>query len=220
MNGKRTLILLGGAWHDFVGFAEIIPALLAEEGLASEPTYDPDDLLRLGLAEERRDLVVLYTCYDESGETGEGPGARRPTNEQVRALADWVQGGGALLGIHGATVAGESAPAFGALLGASFVSHPARHDFTVYPVAVPHPITAGIEPFTVRDELYLHEFEASPDVHMVALYGGAAHPLVWSRREGRGRVAYLALGHDREVWDHPAFRRILRQAARWLIGPN
>lgn len=215
MGRKGALILLGGSWHDFAGFAASVSPLLAAAGLTPAPTYDPDDLLRLRGGDW--ELVVLYTCL---GGPGDGAGhtvLAGLADRQVAALTAWVRGGGALLGMHSATVMGESGPGLGALLGGTFVSHPARHAFTVYPMATPHAIIEGIEAFTIDDELYLHRCETGLDVHAVAVEGGVAHPMVWTRREGKGRVAYLAPGHDAATWGHPSFQTLLRQTAGWAI---
>lgn len=216
MSGKRALILLGGTWHDFAGFAGSVSPLLAAEGLAPALTYDPDDLLRLPGGD--CGLVLLYTCLGKAEGNAAGTGLAKLTGAQIQALTAWVRGGGALLGVHSATVMGDSDPALGALLGGTFVSHPARHAFTVYPMATSHAITEGIQAFTIDDELYLHRCETGLDVHAVAIEDGAAHPMVWTRREGDGRVAYLAPGHDAAAWEHPSFRALLRQAAGWVRG--
>ena len=39
--------------------------------------------------------------------------------------------------------------------------------------------------------------------------------MVTVREAGRGRVCYIALGHDGRAQHHPAFQRLVVQAARW-----
>ena len=46
-NRKNVLILLGGLWHDFDGFASSMQVLLAPHGFQVEATYDLDCLLHL-----------------------------------------------------------------------------------------------------------------------------------------------------------------------------
>jgi type 1 glutamine amidotransferase len=79
-----------------------------------------------------------------------------------------------------------------------------------------HPITAGIEAFTVHDEFYIQTHTPDVQVHMVACDRGAAYPMVWSRTEGRGRVAHIAPGHSQEVWDLEPYQRLLLQTIAWL----
>ncbi|HMB23062.1 MAG TPA: hypothetical protein VKP08_09545, partial [Anaerolineales bacterium] len=71
LNGKRILILLGGQWHDFDGFAAAIKPLLEKHGMQVEATYDLDTLLRL--AEDQYDAVLSYTCFTSDEGGGNGP---------------------------------------------------------------------------------------------------------------------------------------------------
>ena len=78
---------------------------------------------------------------------------------------------------------------------------------------------AGASPaLTVSDEFYLQDCDPSLDVHMIALDRGVAHPMVWSRSEGEGRVAYVAMGHGESVWKHSLYQRLVIQALDWLTA--
>lgn len=214
LSGKRVLVLLGGQWHDFDGFASAMRSLLEPRGVQVEATYDLDSLLQL--EENRYDLVLSYTCLtrDEDGTGDTGPD--RLTNAQVDGLAGWVRSGGAFLAAHAATVVGESDPALAALIGGVFVSHPPPFAFTVYPVFGKHPITAGIEAFTVHDEFYIEAYTPDVQVHMIAFDRGVAYPMAWSRNEGRGRVAHIAPGHSAAVWNLEPYQQLLLQTMEWL----
>ncbi|HEX2993349.1 MAG TPA: ThuA domain-containing protein [Anaerolineales bacterium] len=216
LNGKRVLILLGGQWHDFDGFATAIKPLLEKHGMLVEATYDLDTLLRL--AEDQYDAVLSYTCF--TSDEGGGKGSDRLSQAQFGNLAGWVQGGGAFLALHAATVIGESDPALGDLIGGVFVSHPPQFAFTVYPIFGDHPIIAGIEAFTVHDEFYIERQTSDVQVHMVAFDRGVAYPMAWSRVEGRGRIAHIAPGHSQAVWDLEPYQRLLLQALDWIMGKN
>jgi type 1 glutamine amidotransferase len=210
--GEKILMLLGGTWHDFEGFAEAITPVLEEAGHAVDATYDLDALTRI--AAEGYDLVLLNTCIGEMRKD-DGPTAPGLSSDQAESLAGWVADGGGLLAVHAATVAGQTSPALRALVGGVFVEHPPQFSFTVYPLYGEHPITAGIEAFTVHDEFYVQAYDDAVSIHAVALDRGVAHPMVWSRREGRGRVAYVALGHGPEVWGLEPYRRLMLQAVAW-----
>lgn len=214
LSGKRVLLLLGGQWHDFEGFARAMSALLEPEGVQVEATYDLDRLLQLG--ENKYDIVLSYTCFTSDEEGGQGA-SDRLSQAQFGNLAGWVQGGGALLAAHAATVIGESDPALGELIGGIFVSHPPQFAFTVYPMFGEHPITAGIEAFTVHDEFYIERPTPDVQVHMVAFDRGVAYPMAWSRSEGRGRVAHIAPGHSDVVWSLAPYRQLFLQTLAWLV---
>lgn len=215
LGGKRILVLLGGQYHDFEGFGDFARGLLESVGAMPRSTYDVDELSRLD--EGRYDIVLSYTCFTSDEQAGK-IGPDRLTKDQSDALAAWVRSGGGFLAAHAATVIGASDPALGDLIGGVFVSHPPQFAFTLYPVFEEHPITSGIEAFTVHDEFYIETHAPDARIHMVALDRGIACPMVWSRIEGRGRVAHLAPGHSREVWDLPPYRRLLLQSLDWLTA--
>ena len=211
--GKRVLMILGGTWHDFDGFAAALKPVFKRARFRVKATYKLDALTQLDGS--RYDLVLLNTCIGERREDG-GPTAPGFTDRQVESLTRWVRGGGGLLAVHAATVAGQSSPALHALLGGVFVTHPPQFSFTVYPLHKEHPITAGIEAFAIHDEFYVHAYDDTASIHMVALDRGVAHPMVWSKREGRGHVAYIAMGHGPEVWKLAPYRQLLLQSIDWL----
>ncbi|MBN1888468.1 MAG: ThuA domain-containing protein [Thermoflexales bacterium] len=215
MNGQSILLLLGGTYHDFEGFAAAAKTILEADGHTVEASYDLDALTHLD--EGRYGVVLLYTCLTA---VGEGDSAPPPAHSdaQVEALAAWVRAGGGLLAVHAATVASQAKPAFKALVGGVFLNHPPPFAFTAYPLSHEHPITASLEAFSVHDEFYVQAYDASVHIHMIGLDRGVAHPLVWSKSEGEGRVAYVALGHDAKVWMLEPYRRLLRQAVGWLLG--
>jgi type 1 glutamine amidotransferase len=210
----RALILLGGLYHDFDGFAGAMRTLFEGQGWSVEATYDLDVLTRLPATHFR--MLISYTCLSRNKPDQIRVTPDRLTDAQVNGLAGWVQNGGALLAAHCGTVAGESGPALARLLGGSFVSHPAPLNFSLFPVFDGHPITRGVEAFEVHDELYLQQLSGPVDVHMVAVDGGVAYPMVWSRCEGRGRVAHIAPGHFPQVWALAPYQRLILQAAGWL----
>jgi type 1 glutamine amidotransferase len=214
VNGRNIMILLGGTYHDFDGFTSAMQPVLEAAGHSVETTYELDSVTRL--KGSRYDLVLLYTCL---GAAPEGTPVPEVHNDaQVRALTEWVHGGGALLAAHAATVAAKDSPEFRKLLGGVFVEHPPQFSFTVYPVYGQHPTTAGIEAFTVHDEFYMELQEPDVDLHMVALDRGVAYPMVWSRNEGEGRVAHVALGHDEKVWNLEPYQRLMLQTIDWLTA--
>jgi type 1 glutamine amidotransferase len=211
--GNRILMVLGGTWHDFDGFAAAMKPSFKKAKHKVRTTYRFDHLTQLDRG--RYDLVILNTCAGEVRDD-DGPTAPGFTIPQVEALTTWVRGGGALLALHAATVASQSNLALRALLGAVFIEHPPQFSFTVYPLHREHPIIAGIDAFAVHDEFYVHAFDDTITIHMMALDRGVAHPMVWSKREGQGRVAYIAMGHGPEVWGLEPYRRLVLQAIAWL----
>ncbi len=213
-NGKKVLILLGGLWHDFDGFADAMQTLLTPYGFQVEATYDLDSLSHF--EEHHYDVVISYTCFSPHREGYNDISPEKLTTTQIDGLTSWVRSGGAFLAVHSATVMGESDAALGELIGGIFVSHPPPFTFTVYPVFGEHPITMGIESFAVHDEFYMETNAPAVQVHMVAFDRGLAYPMAWSKTEGQGRVAHIAPGHFREVWELKPYQQLLLQTIDWL----
>ncbi len=191
-------------------------SLFEPEGYIVEATYDLETLTRLGQLDYQ--LVLSYTCLAKHRPGQNDSGPEKLTDEQIAGLVQWVRAGGALLAAHCATVIGDSGAELRRLLGGAFVSHPPPFTFTVYPAYSAHPISAGIEAFTVYDEFYIEAHEPSVDVHLLAIHEGVAYPMGWSKEEGQGRVAHIALGHFPEVWNLAPYRQLMRQAANWLLN--
>ncbi len=215
LSGKNILIILGGMYHDFDGFTQAMTPLLQEAGCQVQASYDLDCLLRLETM--GTDIVLSYTSLSLHREEKD-TWLDQMTVPQVQGLHDWVRRGGGLMAAHSATVMGKSDPDLGRLMGGVFVTHPPQFAFTVYPMFGEHPITVGIEAFTVHDEFYMERLADRVDIHMAAFDRGIAYPMVWSKAEGQGRVAHVAMGHDEKVWNLPSYRRLMLQAMDWVVS--
>lgn len=215
-SGKNMLLLLGGIYHDFEGFREVMLPFFQQQGYSVRATYDFDALTEPTLSEVN--VVVLNTCLGGPRKTG--PWAADLNAAQTASLVTWVQGGGALLGLHAASVIGEESQRLRRLLGGYFIEHPPEAEFTVMPLYREHPITQGVEAFTIQDELFINAYESDIEIHMAAQHRRTCHPLVWTRREGTGRVAYIGLGHSAKAWTLPAYRQLVMQALMWLNTPR
>src|SRR5690554_142687 len=100
MQPVRVLLLAGGGWHDFHGFAAAVKEILASYPFKVDFTLDPDRLLRL--EEEEYRLVISYTCFVGPEEKTPVTGANQLNTRQVEALTGWVRKGGAFLAAHAA----------------------------------------------------------------------------------------------------------------------
>ncbi|MDO3411102.1 ThuA domain-containing protein [Saccharibacillus sp. CPCC 101409] len=132
-----------------------------------------------------------------------------------KAFEHYVERGGSLLAVHAGTAGYEEDEPFRRLLGGAFIRHPEACEVTVNPEKQ-HPIAQGVEPFPVHDEHYFMEWEDPvSDLIMTTVSEHGAQPGGWTRTYGRGRVCVLTPGHEPEVWTHPMFLRLLRNALYW-----
>lgn len=132
-----------------------------------------------------------------------------------QAFADYVRAGGGLLVIHSGSAGYADTPILRRLMGGVFVEHPPQCDVTYAPQAG-HTLAASSAPFTVKDEHYFMAFDdAQADVFMTSASEHGTQPAGWTRAEGSGRVCMLTPGHNVEVWLHPSYQAIIRNALRW-----
>ena len=173
--------------------------------LPSTYTEDPADLNAAKLAQF--DALMIYANHTTI------------TPDQEKALLDYVEGGKAFLPIHAASFCFQNSPAYIALVGAQFQKH-GTGEFTAEIVKPDHPVMAGLQPFQVWDETYVHtKHNSDRTVLMERVDDAGREPWTWVRTQGKGRVFYTAYGHDERVWGHPMFHKLILNAIRWAVPP-
>jgi type 1 glutamine amidotransferase len=221
----RILFVLGSPpFHDIRTLPPILEKVLDQVGgfqvTRLEPPKDkkPDDPEHmLKLADVKRsdyDVLVFYTSRYELNEL------------QERALEKFLEDGGGIVGIHGASFSFPKSKVWMRLIGAQFTGHiPKTHPLNIVIVDPKHPITAGVEPFTIIDEEYKHKF-ADVDRHVLGRFRErppssdqkANMDIIWTREVGKGRVFYCALGHDKDAWQNPSWQKLIVQGILWAAG--
>jgi type 1 glutamine amidotransferase len=203
----RALVMCDDHWH---------PASTARAGLGvlqeGEFEFDWIEHATEWSAERMAEYpLVLFTKSDNVSATDERTWV---TEEAQQAFVDYVRQGNGLLAVHSGTVYAE-VPVMRRLLGGAFIRHPKQCPVTVEPQPG-HPLTAGSAPFTLVDEHYMIELDdTEADVFMTTTSEHGTQPAGWTRTEGQGRVCVLTPGHNVEVWQHPSFQALLRNALRW-----
>lgn len=150
--------------------------------------------------------VVLYVHHD----TISLPALER--------LEQFVAGGGGLLAVHSASASFKHEERWFELLGGWFVEHGPIEEFEVRPFRLQGSAFGEIPPFSVRDELYRHEYDPANRVRFYTDVGGEQEPVVWTRSLGSGRVCYCALGHTVRSMRHPQVVQILRRGLAWVYS--
>lgn len=154
----RVLMVLGSPkFHDIRAFGPLVEKVLDKVGgfkvsrlepPADKPPNDPAHMAKLAnIKRADYDVIVFYTTGYKLNET------------QERALEKFVEDGGGLIALHGASASFGNSQVWFRLVGARFTGHIAGlHKLPVVLTDVKHPITAGVEPFTIVDEEYNHAF--------------------------------------------------------------
>jgi type 1 glutamine amidotransferase len=181
-----------------------------ENGFTVEATEDPSVFTGPGLAKY---AVVIF--LSTSGDILD--------DNQQAAFQEYIEKGGGLAAVH-AAVHGDVAtegnwPWYGEALCASFTNHSAVVQATILAEDRRNPSMVAVPARWVRtDEWY--NFLASPrkQARILATLDetsysggtmGADHPVVWCKRQGRGRVWYTALGHTEASFSEPLFLKHL-----------
>ena len=202
----QWLVLVGGEYHDYeAGGAALASVLTRALGARAVVTDD----VRAMNKERLRACggVLLY---------GQG---NRLNAAQTRALDHAVRNDGkALVAVHSGCVF-ERNPTLFELLGVRFTGHPPMGEFPVRITDREVWLTQRLFDFRITDELYRVETAREGSRVLAAFaYQGRTYPAAFCREAGRGKVFYLALGHDQRAWGHATFRKLLGRGARWAAG--
>lgn len=232
---SRHLLLTGGPGHDFHANAERILPLFTEQGIETVVVDEPGAaLVQLDNAEsgssEPIDLLTVYGLHWRmAAERYAGLRERHAyeLSPAGAALIDrLVRRGGGLLALHTAVICFDAEPTWHALCGASWnwesSSHPPIAEFpvSVTPAGQDHVLTAGLDDFVIEDELYGFLDEVDDIAPLLSgVHDGRAHPLLWARQVGAGRVVTDLLGHGTASIENPVHRTILTRAVAWLAQP-
>jgi len=148
------------------------------------------------------------------------------TEEQGKAVKDFVQNGGAALFYHNVTYISSRNQNFRDVLGAVTREHPPLRPFKVKIVNKEHPITRGMNDFVVTDEQHFVTYEKDPKCILMESVNedgltwrdlGGSSVAGWAYDFGKGRVCYLAPGHVITALWNPEYEKIQKNAAKWLL---
>ena len=204
----KALVLVGGPYHDEPGAREELSAALLAHSDA-ELTLTDDTTALVGDRLSAFDVVVVYTT-----------GGKLAASEE-EALAEFVRAGKGFFGLHGAAASYKENRLFHEVLGCTFVEHPPLGEVAVQVRDPFHPITAGVQDFSVADELYILDYDPEDiDLLTTARLGpeGEAQLSAYDRAYGAGRVFYLGLGHDARCLRAEPFRVLAGRGLMWAAG--
>jgi type 1 glutamine amidotransferase len=228
-DGKiRAVVITGGHAFETAEFRELfdpadavscdlrIPANLKTPAPEEQPSRIFDDI-----GTWPYNVIVLYNFRNELNETQRG---------NFLKLLDRGVG---LVVLHHAIAAYPDWPEFDHIIGARYYLQPEtingveyarctwKHgqDLKVHVEDNRHPISAGLQDFSIHDEAYKgwSYFEGN---HLLL---STDHPLnnsqlAWTRTYGKTRVACIQLGHGPEAYADKNFRRLVSRAMQWVAG--
>ncbi len=178
---------------------EVMEHFLREAGFEIDVTEERARLLPQSIGEY--DILLDYMQFGGL------------TEAQTQSVIEFVKGGKGLIGIHSAAL--PKSPEYTELLGGVFTSYTPVVKVKVRVIDADHPISEGMGDFTIVDELYHVEYDSSLRVLMNGEAEGMVQPACWVKEFGKGRVAYISLGHGREAFENENFQRLVVKTVNW-----
>jgi uncharacterized protein len=228
MSSKRALVVRGG-WpgHQPVEATDLFLPFLRDQGYdvqveESPAVYADSDTMA------STDLIVQSMTMSTI------------ERDAVAGLRAAVEAGTGFTGWHGGIADSfRDSSDYLQLVGGQFATHPGKHpdersggpednylDYTVEltPLGRAHPITAGLDDFSLTTEQYwvLHDdlidvlattTHPAPPWH--PWHRPVVSPAIWTREWGAGRIVVTTPGHSVDVLEHPAVRSVIERGMLW-----
>jgi type 1 glutamine amidotransferase len=214
---SRKALIVWGGWsgHQPKEVAELFREILQKEDFRVEVSDTLDAFADEGRLKSLDLIVPVWTMG-------------KITLQQVNPVLAAVESGVGIAGCHGGMCDSfRDSTEWQFLTGGQWVAHPGNDGvkYTVHITDRDHPITAGLEDFTVASEqYYMHidpaikvlattRFPIAPGPH--AANGPAEMPVLWTKLYGSGRVFYNSLGHQANIIAMPETRALMRRGFLW-----
>ena len=211
MSAKALIFYGGWEGHEPEACAAIVEEMLQAEGF---DVRSEAGVAVLGEADLARFDLIVPMCTQVSID-----------QVPLERLCTAIEAGTGLAGFHGGM--GDTfrdAPAYQFMAGGQWVAHPGDIlDYRVEIAQPQHPLMEGIDDFEYRSEQYFLHVDPGNEVLATTTFDGShapwiagtVMPVVWTRRHGRGRVFYSALGHQASEFTNPQMREILPRGLVW-----
>jgi type 1 glutamine amidotransferase len=141
--------------------------------------------------------------------------------------------GTGLVALHHTMCSWQDWPQYKKIIGTKYylketteegVTHPAatyKHDvdMKVHIEDSKHPITRGLNDFTVHDEAYKNcGFQKDNRILLTTDHPDSDKTIGWTRRYGKANVCTIQLGHGPQGYADPPYRELIARAIRWSAG--
>ncbi|HXI58884.1 MAG TPA: ThuA domain-containing protein [Polyangia bacterium] len=203
--------------HDSIpAAAAALSQAMGKLGMTAEIVGASNDTNKADRTRFTPDALAQYGAVILLANDGEPFGY--PADQEIQNLTNFVQNGGALVGLECATDCyggGFSGPMdghpksvpFHTLLGATFTNHSDFGPALCTKVGNHVSVAQLAQTFRTADEIYAFtDFRMDNQVVLTCVSGmlpGMVRPVAWYREEGAGRVFYSALGHPASDWTGP-----------------
>ncbi len=212
----RCLVVTGGHEFDQKPFEDMFHAMAGVEA-----TFVPVNRAFRNLDTWQWDVIVFYHMPPKISEA------------EQRAFLSLLDRGIGVVALHHAIAAWNQWPEYWKIIGARYFLEDTEEDGKTWPrstyqhdvdivyrpVKEDHPITAGLEAFTLRDETYKgFRMERDVEVFLEAEHEAAQREAGWTHQYGKSRVCYLQPGHGPGCFSDARYRKLVEQAIVWASG--
>ena len=244
----RLLALIGDRYHNYdyiyVSLQKLFQNLQMHADYITYERFEPSSLKSYQLFVVLRDGMIwpdgylgpdAYSDYERYLEPGyeyerrtAGQEVSKPwiSEEQGRAIQDFVSAGNGLYALHNSSHISLSSKPFREVMGGAYVGHPPLRPFLVRVTNKEHPITQGVSDFIVNDEQHYVDYDKDPSnifLRSENIDGldyeqrGPKAIAGWAHEYGKGRVVFTAVGHNIPAMWQPEYLKIQKNAVRWLL---
>ena len=215
----HVMVLTGGHDYDQPQFQEMFDSFdnveIAHAALDNNGTFFDE------FDDDLYDVIVFYNF-------------RRPISKtsQCNFIKLTEQGTGLVI-LHHAIAGFPDWPQWRQIVGAKYFLQDTEEDGQMWKrctyqhdvempvdIAAPqHPVTCGVKPFIILDETY-KGYRLEPDNHLLltADHPASQRQIGWTRTFNQSRICCIQLGHGKDAYENPAYRKLLRQAIHWTAG--
>jgi type 1 glutamine amidotransferase len=147
-------------------------------------------------------------------------------DEQAQAVKEFVNRGGGFYSVHNNSHVSVTNKTYREVQGGAYIGHPPLRPFRVKVVNKTHPITQGLQDFTVNDEQHYVEYDKDPKYQLLEAENvdgltydryGTKSVAGWAYDYGQGRVVFTSVGHTIHALWNPEHIKLVRRATQWAL---
>lgn len=222
---SRVLILSGANNHDWKTTTPAIRAALEETGRFE---VDVEENVMAMKPEAFAPYAVVLGNFNAFG--NDAPATKEWPAETRQAFQDHMAKGHGLVIVHAGSSVFFDWPEFQNLACGTWkdrTSHGLIHVSRVTFTDQPSPITAGLEPFWIRDEFWHDTYTAAGARALASVipdpaFKGSGKPenILFTTEIGKARGFAIILGHDAETMKNAAWKTLLQRGTEWAATGN
>ncbi|MCU0474109.1 MAG: ThuA domain-containing protein [Bacteroidales bacterium] len=214
----RILVVTGGHAYKTEQFNQMLASLgpeIAYEIAEFPKAYD----MFLPGNRDKYDVLVFYHMW------------QKITDEQAKVFTECISEGKPVVALHHSICAFDEWPDYWNIIGGKYCHKLTNikgkeyqpcsyiHDvrFSVKVADTKYPVTKGVKDFKIFDETYKGYYVEEGVTPLLTTDELSSNPLTgWAKKYGNSRIVVLQSGHDVPTFENPDFRKLLKQAIKFV----